>query len=111
MRFDDDIMPLNKKQKSALRALELAFKKCKTSGIYFHNCYGRLIAYDKTLVDDVRDADISEYDEEKPNCGSGYSVEQSGYCIDSWADDYHVIDLTPKGKRVFSDLEEEWEGD
>ena len=85
----DERIVLTKEQESAVKSLERAFKKCSDAGVYFHNCYGRLIAYDKNVVDYVDDC----VDEPALSCSEGETVEQHGYTIDSFADDNHYIHL------------------
>ena len=78
---------LTKEQESAVKSLGRAFKKCADAGVYFHNCYGTLLAYDGAVVEGVND------DEGELSCNEGETVEQHGYSIDSWADDNHYIHL------------------
>jgi len=77
-------LELTKEQKSAIASLERAFKKCHKANIYFHNCYGTLIAYDGNIVEKVDDTI------DKVPCHEGYNVSNP-YCIDSWADDDHYV--------------------
>jgi hypothetical protein len=79
-------MELTKDQDNAIRSLECAFKKCKDAGVYFHNCYGDLRAYDGAIVEKVDD------DKDDMECVEGVSVETI-YSLDSWADDCHYVHL------------------
>jgi hypothetical protein len=85
----DERIILTKEQTSAVKSLERAFKKCADANIYFHNCYGHLVAYDAAVVDYVDD----HKDDDELRCIEGDDVEQYGYSIDSWADDDHWIHL------------------
>ena len=80
---------LTKEQDNAIRRLERAFKKCKDVNIYFHNCYGGLVAYDGNIVDFVND------DKSELSCAKGRPVgaSYSHSDLDSWADDPHFIHL------------------
>ncbi|MBK5191219.1 MAG: hypothetical protein JJE19_06975 [Methanosarcinales archaeon] len=75
---------LTKKQKSAVRDLEKAFKRCKKAKVLFHNCYGNLIAYDGEFVELVDDH------KDEFSCTVGTIVDNT-YDLDSWADDLHFI--------------------
>lgn len=79
-------LTLTKEQKSAISSLKRAFTKCKKANIYFHNCYGRLIAYDGNIVDIVDD------DIDNLPCYEGESLTLP-YRLDSWADDNHYVHL------------------
>lgn len=78
-------------QKQAIKALERALRQCKKAGVYFHNCYGTLKAYDGAVVR-VVDNDKGELD-----CDEGQFVN-SPYNLDSHADDRHYIHLTEQAK-------------
>lgn len=75
---------LNEAQKRAVKELEKAFANCLKANVYFHNCYGTLIAYDGWIVRDVNDtkSDIP--------CRAGVSVKIYTK-LDSWADDKHYV--------------------
>ena len=77
-------LTLTKEQKSAIASLKRAFTKCKKANIYFHNCYGNLIAYDGNIVERVDD-DIDELP-----CHEGKSLTLP-YSLESWADDPHYV--------------------
>lgn len=79
-------MELTNDQDNAIKSLERAFKKCKDAGIYFHNCYGTLRAYDGAVVENIDD------DKDEFECSEGIDVETI-YSLDSWADDLHYIHL------------------
>ena len=80
-------------QMKAIQALERALRQCKKARIYFHNCYGTLVAYDGTVVEKVNDSPNNN----KLACGEGQSVK-SPYHLDSWADDRHYIHLREQAK-------------
>lgn len=79
-------MKLNKEQKQAVKALERAFAKCVSTDVYFHNHYGKLIAYDGNIVSHVNDI------ETEISCRDGY-VLKIEHRLDSWADDFHYVHL------------------
>lgn len=79
-------MELTKKQEKAIKALEKALKMCDKEKIYFHNCYGTLIAFDATVVKDVNDTKSTI------PCEKGRTVKNP-YTLDSWADDSHYVHL------------------
>ena len=79
-------LPLTKEQKSAISSLKRTFTKCKKANIYFHNCYGTLIAYDGNIVDFVDD------DKDDIPCHEGRLLTLP-YDLDSWADDRHYVHL------------------
>lgn len=83
----DERIVLTKEQKSAIKSLERALKKCADANVYFHNCYGQFIAYDGGIVERV------DNDEDDLDCNEGHTVEQYGYTLDSFADDRHYIHL------------------
>lgn len=87
----DERIQLTREQESAIKSLERALKKCATANVFFHNCYGRLLAYDGDVVDCVDD------NEDELDCNEGDSVEMYGYNLDSWADDRHYIHLIDNG--------------
>jgi len=83
-------MELTIEQEKAIKSLERAIEKCYQSNIYFHNCYGILVAYDGNVVKVVND------DESETSCEySGHPVS-SKYHWDSWADDDHYVHLKEK---------------
>ena len=85
MKDKEKMLELTKEQKSAIKSMGRAFKKCKDANVFFHNCYGDLIAYNGEFVEVVDD------DKDELGCRCGEQVEQHGYSIDSWADDRHYI--------------------
>ena len=79
-------LTLTKEQKSAISSLKRAFTKCKKANVYFHNCYGTLIAYDGNIVERVDD------DKDNIPCHDGKFLTLP-YDLDSWADDRHYVHL------------------
>lgn len=94
---------LSDKQKVAFRLLEAAYKNCLKEGIVFVNSYGSLEAYNKKWVAEY--ADASSLDENDENIISTSSNEfwcPNNFTIPyEWADDKHLIKLTPLGKKIY----------
>ena len=84
-----DQLDLTKKQKSAIRSLGIAFRKCKEANIEFHNCYGSLYPYNRDTVEGVDD----DKDDDLIRCFELSYVNQHGYQLDSWADDPHWVHI------------------
>ena len=88
-------LTLTKEQKSAISSLKRAFTKCKKANVYFHNCYGRLIAYDGNIVERVDNGaegiDTTENDG-LMDCHEG-ELLIIPYDLDSYADDNHYVHL------------------
>ena len=77
-------------QMKAIKSLERAFKKCKTTGVIFHNCYGRLIAFNGRIVESVND--VKEHSDEIDCSEWNYYVKNT-FDLDMWADDRHFVHL------------------
>lgn len=93
--MEDDIrLDLTKEQKAGMASLKRAFNKCKKAGIYFHNCYGDLFAYNSEFVETVDD------DEDTYECHEGTKLDIS-YDLASWADDAHYIHFINSDKKDF----------
>ncbi len=73
-----------KEQLKACKGLERAFTKCAKTGVYFHNCYGKLIAYNGDVVKEVNDTETDT------SCREGYILKIKER-LDSWADDLHYV--------------------
>lgn len=106
--MDTNLYPvceLTAEQKKAFNKLKKAYKECEKAGIYFANCYGDLMAFDKRLVAGYGDASM-------PPSGV-YQVELHGSCpahfiriANEWADDNHVLGLTKTGMELYLSDEE-----
>lgn len=106
--MDTNLYPvceLTAEQKKAFNKLKKVYKECEKAGIYFVNCYGDLMAFDKRLVAGYGDALM-------PPDGV-YQVELHGSCpahfmriANEWADDDHVLGLTKEGMELYLSDEE-----
>lgn len=97
---DDDEIAISEmcaptpEQMKAIRSLERAFKKCKEAGIFFHNCYGHLIAFNGRIVKSVNDE--KEHPDEIDCSEWNYCVKNT-FGLDMWADDKHFVHLREEG--------------
>lgn len=94
------VCELTDEQKKAFKKLKKAYKECEKAGIYFANCYGCLMAFDKKLV-------AGYGDDSMPPDGE-YTVKMHNGCpadymqiANEWADDTHVLGLTKKGMKLY----------
>lgn len=88
---------LTKEQKSAVKNLEKAFKRCKKVDLYFHNINGQLIAYNGNSVKEVNDTTSNIH---RNDLGDILTIP---YDLGSWSDDDTFIHLTDKAKERLSE--------
>ena len=106
--MDDKLYPvceLTTEQKKAFNKLKKAYKECEKSGIYFANCYGDLMAFDKKLVAGYGDDSMPPDGEYTVKLHNGCPAE-SMRIANEWADDTHVLGLTKKGMKLYLSDEE-----
>lgn len=81
-------LELTEEQIKAVRSLERAFRKCAKAKLYIHNCYGRLVAYDGSIVHHV------DNDETEIPCESGATIGVPFELdLSMYADDAHYVHL------------------
>ncbi len=91
-------LDLNKEQKRAFNKLVKTYKECERLGIKFVNCYGTMLAFDKEYVKDYTDRVLINEADKKHAISTYENTVVNTFKTDSgWADDEHLIVLTPKG--------------
>lgn len=101
--MDSNLFPvceLTAEQKRAFNKLKKAYQECEQVGIYFANCYGELMAFDKELVAGYGDSSMppdGEYMVELPTGCPAHFMR----IANEWADDTHVLGLTKRGMELY----------
>lgn len=99
------VCELTAEQQKAFNKLKKAYKECQKTGIYFANCYGSLMAFDKKLVAGYGDCTMTPDGEYTVELHNGCPAD-SMQIVNEWADDTHVLGLTKKGMKLYLSDEE-----
>ena len=101
------IVSLNAKQQKAFNKFKQAYNECRRNNIYFVNKYGSLHAYPADIVQDYGDTLIPPSGELLITLNGDMPGTQYINIPTEWCDDNHIMGLTKKGEKLYTQCQDE----